>query len=221
MIRIHALLFVAVLELCVIFAALWLGWFFKARTLTRRLEVLHIHQSAPPAVAGDGAYFTAELVATRAQIDAEVSADPAVPQAPLELRAAYLELERVFAQGQRRDAVFWDQVRQQLGALLEAHAPVPAIADAIDDESSAAPPAEDGENTLEEQPQVGTQASVLEEFKNALAALLEDQHQNPEMRVHADKLIRCSRELAMCLSVLEDDNGFLREKLKAAGIRHD
>ena len=220
MLRIHALLLVTVLELCVIFAVLWLVWFFKARTLTRRLAALRMHQSAPPAVAGDGAYFTAELVATRAQIDAAASADPAVPQAPLALRAAYLELERVFAQGRQRDAAFWDQVRQQLGALLDAQAP--ATSDTTD-ESPAAPPAEDDETIgpLEDKPRVGTQASVLGEFKNALGALLADQQQNPEMRVHADKLMRSSRELAMCMSILEDDNSFLREKLKAAGLMHD
>ena len=218
MLRIHALLLVSVLELCVIFAVLWLVWFFKARTLTRRLAALRMHQSAPPAVAGDGAYFTAELVATRAQIDAGANADPAVPQAPLALRAAYLELERVFAQGQQRDAAFWDQMRQQLGALLDAQ--MPATSDATD-ESPDAPPVNNDENNepiLGDKPQVVTQAAVLGEFKNALGALLADQQQNPEMRVHADKLMRCSRELAMCMSILEDDNSFLREKLIAAGI---
>lgn len=223
MLRIHALLFVTVLELCVIFAALWLVWFFKARTLTRRITALRVHQSEPPAinvVAGDGAYFAAELLATRAQMDAEASADPTVPPTPLALRVAYLELERVFAQGQQRDPAFWNQVRQQLGALLEAY--VPAASDGIA-ENPDEPPAAGDENDgpLEDKPRLGTQASVLEEFRNALAELLADQHQNPDMRVHADRLMRCSRELAMCLSVLEDDNGYLREKLKEAGIMHD
>jgi len=228
MLRIHALIFLTVLELCVIFAVLWLVWFFKARTLTRRMTALRMQPSEPlavHAVAGDGAYFTAELVATRAQMDAEASADPAVPPTPLALRAAYLELERVFAQGQQRDAAFWDQVRQQLGALLEAYAPAASHTAASDviAENPDEPPAADDENSgpLEDKLQPGTQASVLEEFKNALAELLADQHQNPEMRVHADRLMRCSRELAMCLSVLEDDNGYLREKLKAVGIMHD
>jgi hypothetical protein len=228
MLRIHAWLFVTVLELCVIFAALWLGWFFKARTLTRRLTVLRTHRSDPPVVhaaAGDGAYFTAELVATRAQMDAEAGADPAMPPAPLAFRAEYLELERVFAQGQQRDAAFWDQLRQQLGALLEAYATATPPVTPSDDiaENPDETPAADDENDdpPEEKPQPGTQASVLEEFRNALAALLADQQQNPETREHADKLMRCSRELAMCLSVLEDDNGYLREKLKSAGIMHD
>ncbi len=228
MVHIHVLLLLTVLELCVIFAALWLGWVFKARTLTRRITALRLHQSATPdvqAATADGAYFTAELVATRAQMDAETGTDPAAPPTPLALRAAYLELERVYAQGQQRDAAFWDQMRQQLGELLEAYTPVSSSSATTDatTETPDEPPAAEDENDapLEDSPQPGTQASVLEEFRNALADLLADQQQNPEMRVHADRLMRCSRELAMCLSVLEDDNGYLREKLKDAGIMHD
>ncbi len=215
MLRIHALLFATVLELCVIFIVLWLVWFFKARTLTRRMTALRLNQGAPtavPAVTVDGAYFTEELLATRAQMEAEAGIDPAGPPTPLALRAAYLELERSFAQGQQRDAAFWDQMRHELGALLETYTPAASESITAEEESTKAP---------EDDAQPVTQASVLEEFRNALADLLTDQQQTPETRAHADRLMRCSRELAMCLSVLEDDNAFLRGKLKEAGITHE
>lgn len=224
MIRVHALVFVTLLELIVVFAALWLGWFLKARTLNRRLAALRAMPADAPTDRGESAYFSNELIATRAHIDARTKEDPDAPLTGLMLRAAYLDIERDLAQGQQRDAAFWDQARQQLGALLEAYAPAapqpatPAVADNPDETTAADA---DSVDSPDDKPPPGTQSSVLEEFRTALGELLADQQQNPEMRVHADRLMRCSRELAMCLSVLEDDNGFLREKLKEAGIRHD
>jgi hypothetical protein len=221
MIRVHALVFVTLLELIVVFAALWLVWFFKVRTLNRRLAALRSTSSDEQAGHGEGAYFAKELVATRAQIDILAKDGPDVPLTGLTLRAAYLDLEREFAQGRQRDAAFWTNVQERVDALRIA--PAPATSDAADD-SPDAPPINNDENNepiLEDKPRAVTQAAVLEEFKNALGALLADQQQNPEMRVHADKLMRCSRELAMCMSILEDDNSFLREKLIAAGILQD
>lgn len=226
MIRVHALVFVTLLELIVVFAALWLGWFLKARTLNRRLAALRAMPADAPADRGESAYFSNELIATRAHIDARTQEDPDAPLTGLMLRAAYLDIERDLAQGQQRDAAFWDRTLLQLGALLEAYAPaasqpdIPAVAENTDETAAADADSMDSPSPDDQAPP-GTQASVLEEFRNALAELLADQQQNPEMRVHADRLMRCSRELAMCLSVLEDDNGFLREKLKEAGIRHD
>ncbi len=221
MIRVHALVFVTLLELIVVFAALWLVWFFKVRTLNRRLAALRSTSSDEQAGHGEGAYFAKELVATRAQIDILAKDGPDVPLTGLTLRAAYLDLERELAQGRQRDAAFWTSVQERVDALRIAHAP--ATSDATDDNPDAPPINNDEHNEpiLEDKPRAVTQAAVLEEFKNALGALLADQQQNPEMRVHADKLMRCSRELAMCMSILEDDNSFLREKLIAAGISQD
>jgi hypothetical protein len=221
MIRVHALVFVTLLELIVVFAALWLVWFFKVRTLNRRLAALRSTSSDEQAGHGEGAYFAKELVATRAQIDILAKDGPDVPLTGLTLRAAYLDLERELAQGRQRDAAFWTSVQERVDALRIAHAP--ATSDATDDSPDALPINNDENNEpiLEDKPRAVTQAAVLEEFKNALGALLADQQQNPEMRVHADKLMRCSRELAMCMSILEDDNSFLREKLIAAGISQD
>jgi hypothetical protein len=225
MIHVHVLVFISLLEMVVVFAALWLVWFFKVRTLNRRQEALRSASSDEPSAHGDGAYFVKELVATRAQIDIFAKDGPDVPLTALKLRAAYLDIEREFAQGQQRDVAFWDQMRQQLSALLEEYAPATsqittsdAIAENLDEPSTAD---DENDGSPDDKPQPGTQASVLEEFRNALGALLADQQQNPDMRVHADRLMRCSRELAMCLSVLEDDNGYLREKLKSAGIMHE
>ncbi len=219
MIRVHALVFVTLLELVVVFAALWLVWFFKVRTLNRRLAALRSAPSDEQAAHGEGAYFAKEIVATRAQIDMLAKDGPDVPLTGLRLRVDYLGLEREFAQGRQRDGEFWIRVQEQVDALRLAHAP-PAPLDSVATGSAAQPAEGDEADELQEDQQpVATRASVLEEFMTALAALLADQQQqSPEMRIHADRLMRCSRELAMCMSILEDDNTFLRDKIKEAGI---
>lgn len=216
MIRVHALVFVTLLELLVVFAALWLLWFFKARTLNRRLAALHAMPADEPAGQSEGAYFTKELVATRAQIDMLAKDGPDVPLSGLLLRAAYLDLEREFAQGRQRDATFWTDVQERINALRIAHAPPAPASDQVGEQA-------DGDGSAGDDPQrvkhlLDAQVSTINELKEALAALLGQHGHGAEMIEQVDKLGRTNREMALCVSILEDDNNFLRDKLKAAGI---
>jgi hypothetical protein len=221
MIRIHAFVFVALLELLVVFVALWLLWFFKARTLNRRLAALRSTAADEP-VDHEAAYFAKQLAATRAQIDLLAKGGPDVPLSGLRLRLDYLNLEHDFAQNRQRDAEFWIGVQERIDALRIAHAPSAPADTVAASVASQAAEGDEADDPQKDPPTAATRASVIEEFRTALAALLADQQQqSPEMLVHADRLMRCSRELAMCMSILEDDNTFLREQLKAAVVTHD
>ncbi len=169
-----------------------------------------------PAGHGEGAYFTKELVATRAQIDILAKDGPDVPLAGLLLRAAYLDLERDFAQGRQHDPAFWTNVQERVDALRIAHAPPAPVADPAGEQAVGGD--REGNDSQSAKNLIDAQVSTINELKEALAALLGEHGHGAEMIDQVDKLGRTNREMALCVSILEDDNSFLRDKLKQAGI---
>jgi hypothetical protein len=220
MIHVHALVFITLLELVVVFAALWLVWFFKVRTLMRRQEVLRSTSSDEQAAHGDGAYFVKELVATRAQIDILAKDGPDVPLTGLKLRAAYLDIEREFAQGQQRDVAFWTNVQERVDAIRIEHAPVlppsaPATYQVIEQVDADATEAGDPQTVKH---LIDTQVSTITELKEALSGVLGQNPRGAEIIAKVEKLGRTNREMSLCVLILEGDNSFLRDKLKEAGV---
>lgn len=238
MIRINVMLFLAVLELAAVFIGLWLWWFFKSRKQTQQIAVLQAQtkpESASATVSATeaydaGSYIIQELGTTHTQLGVQSETAPELSTVPLTLRAAYLDLEREFAQGQERDAEFWDLARERLAALLEEFAPAaaPAVPEdemlAVPEEELLAAPGAPAIDTVDSQhvkQLMDKQASTITELKDALTAMVGDQENGPEVIEKVDKLGRASRELAMCVSILEEDNNSLRERLLKAGIIAD
>jgi len=232
MIRIHVLLLLAVLEVAAVFVGLWLWWFFKSRKQAQQIATMGpqtMLEAAPDAES----YIMQELATTHEQMGVQSDTTPELSTAPLTLRAAYLDLEREFAQGQERDSEFWEGARQRLAALLEEFTPAAPVAEvsAEPDEdifaepggtASAAPEATGEVNEAQRVKQLmESQVSTITELKDVLAAMVGAQERGPEVIEKVDKLGRASRELAMCVSILEDDNNHLRDRLTKAGILVD
>lgn len=216
MVHIHALLLMGLLELIVVFAALWVVWFVKCRALRRQLGALQNNTAAPALEHGHGAatYLSEEFIATRAYLDTRAENEDAAPSTALTLRAAYLEIERDIANRSARDAAFWTTLEARLATL-----PLPETAPSVSAPSTPAADDEDaGDDPQRFQRLIDAQVSTIGDLKEALAALLGEGEAGTDMLAQVDKLGRTNREMAMCVSILEDDNSFLREKLKKAGV---
>jgi hypothetical protein len=215
MVHIHVLLLMSLLELLVVFAALWVVWFVKLRALRRHMTG-RSSVAAPPEIGhGAATYLSEEFIATRAYLDTGADDEDAAPSAALVLRAAYLEVEREFAEHGLRDAAFWDALEARLGVL-----PLPSATPASAPETT--PALIDTEDASDDpqrfQRLIDAQVSTIGDLKEALAALLGEGEAGTDMLTQVDKLGRTNREMAMCVSILEDDNNFLRDKLKKAGV---
>jgi len=233
MIHIHVMLFLATLEVAVVFVILWVWWFFKSRKQTQQIAVLQSQmqtQTQPGAAPDAGDYIVQELGATHTQLGVQSETAPELSTVPLTLRAAYLDLEREFTQSQERDTEFWEGAREKLTALLEEFTPTtaPAVAPAVAEEEMLAVPVADASGSAVDvvdaqhvRQLMDKQAYTISELKDALTLMVGDQENGPEVIERVDKLGRASRELAMCVSILEDDNNLLRERLLKAGIIAD
>lgn len=216
MLHIHALIFFTVLELLVVFAVLWAVWFFKARKLARQLGAAKARLTAPQTEANAAAYFAAELQATQAQLDAQRETDPQISAVALSLRSAYLSLERELAQGKQRDADFWQRAQQEISALLTAHSPtVESLANAG---VALVEPADEAESARVKQ-LFDAQIATISELKEALAAMMAEHPEGEALLGQLDAIGRANREMSMCVSILEDDNAFLRGQISA--LVHD
>lgn len=233
MITINVMLFLAMLESAVVFLILWLWWFFKNRKLER--QIVALQAQTKPELSSESApdaqdYIIQELGTTHAQLGVQSETSPELSTAPLTLRAAYLDLEREFAQSQERDSEFWEGARERLTVLLEEFtppAPAPVAAEPAEsiNELFAEPDDEvsDDAGTQEHEPQrvkqlIETHVTTITELKDVIEAMVGGQERGPEVVDRVEKLGRASRELAMCVSILEDDNNMLRDRLTKAGI---
>ena len=232
--HINVMLFLAVLELAVVFMVMWVWWFLKSRKQAQQIAALQ--SVAKPADTPDATpaaptterddYILQELAATHTQLGVQSEAAPELSTIPLTLRAAYLDLEREFAQSQERDPDFWENARERLAALIEEFAPATAPAVPEDEmlvapETDASGAAVDVVDAQHVKKLVDKQASTITELKDALTLMVGDQENGPEIIERVDKLGRATRELSMCVAILEDDNNLLRERLLSAGIIAD
>lgn len=213
MIHLPALVFLTVLELLVVFAALWLVWFFKSRKLARQLAATQTRLAKPQTEANAAAYFAAELQSTQAQIDRQAEGDPQALTA-LALRSAYLDVERELAQGQLRDPAFWSRAQDRITALL-AQQPAVASESAVASGDEVVYQQNDEEDSVRVKLLFDAQIATINELKEALAALAGDNAEGQSMLAQLDKISRTNREMSMCVSILEDDNTFLREQISA------
>lgn len=217
MVHIPALLLMGLLELIVVFVALWVVWFVKWRALRRQVAALQDNNAAPVPENDQraAAYLSEEFIATRAYLDACAEDEDAAPSPALTLRAAYLDIERDIADHGARDTVFWKSLETRLGRLSVSDAAPSAAAQATlvasDDEDISNDP-------QRVQRLIDAQVSTISDLKEALAAMVSENAAGTDMLAQVDKLGRTNREMAMCVSILEDDNSFLREKLKRAGV---
>lgn len=218
MLHIHALIFFTVLELLLVFALLWIMWFYKARRLTRQLETAETRLTEPRTEANAAAYFAAELQATEARLDHQRDMDSHADTTALALRAAYLSLERELAQGQQRDEDFWQRAQHGSAALLAARtSPPPAEPEPEEPAPAAANPADAVEAARVKQ-LFDAQIATISELKEALASMMAEHPEWQTLLGQLDTISRTNREMSLCVSILEDDNAFLRGQLDA--IQH-
>lgn len=199
MVQIHAFVFLLILQALLVVGGLAAYWFYKSRRPAA---------DAPPATAAAtttppdlSAYLTAELKVCETQRAATKQEADALDW--LGLRIAWLRLEQTWISKKDRDAAFWQEVEQQVRALVPPAAPVVAV-----NSADRAEPV-DVTRLIKEQDQ--TIGVLLEQIIHDVT----DVEKQKQLVTRIEQLARTNRELSFCVAILDDENKFLRDQVKA------
>jgi hypothetical protein len=207
MITINLVVFLLVLQvllLAVLLAALAV---VKVRRLSARL-------AARRALPDAALYLATELQRTRERLDdmggAPAGAAPNSNTASrLALRAELLQLEVEWSGQAQHDAEDWGRLDARLHDLLALEAAAAP--------SAAEPPAATPADTKE----VDTKRLfdehhvTIEYLKAGIATAVSNPDTSESLQAQLDNLGRTARELTFCVTILEDENQFLRDQVRA------
>ena len=218
MVKISLVVFLLVLQLLLVSVLLAVFAMLKVRKLSTRLAAKRAAPAQPPTQATGASndvthYLATELQRTRGRLEGLGGATPgagasASAAGRLALRAELLQMEAEWAGQTEHDAAAWSRLDQRLQGLLaqDAAAPMPPA-------PSAAPAG--GSDVVETKGLFDEQHATIEQLKADIAAAVSSSDATESLQAKLDKLGRTARELTFCVSILEDENQFLRDQVQA------
>ncbi len=219
MIKISLVVFLLVLQALLVSVLLAGFALLKVRKLSARLAAKRASpapSSEPAASASSDAahYLATELQRTRGRLDSLGGATAgagasASATGRLALRAELLQMEAEWAGLTEYDDAAWNKLDARLHMLLVQDAAAPASPAAPPSAQSAVRDEVDTKHLFDEQ------HATLELLKAGIASAVSDPDTTESLQAQLDKLGRTARELTFCVSILEDENLFLRDQVRA------
>ena len=217
MIRVHAATFVVLLELLLmtIGAGVYLYFWGHRQNVKTATEKAHASAENNPDA---GQYLLTEEKLTRNRHAVITSAtnlddhDVAVGDA-LALRADFLQMEHELNAFEERDDAFWQSFDTRMRVVLDTHAPpktepvletVPLLSKSSEAKN------EDAEQLKE---LVGAQIDTIKNLRWRLTEAISDDLKRQELEHHLDHIERANKEMASCVSILENENEFLHKQI--------
>lgn len=218
MVKISLVVFLLVLQLLLVAVLLAVFALFKIRQLSARLA----RQRAAPgassvSIAGESKdiaqYLAVELQRARGRLENQGGATPgagasASSAGRLALRVELLQIEEEWARHAEHDDAAWSELDERLRRLLAQDAVAPL---------SPAPSSATagGSDVIETKVLFDEQHMTIEQLKADIAATGANPEATKLLQAKLDKLGRTARELTFCVSILEDENLFLRDQVQA------
>ena len=217
MIRVHAATLLVLLELLLMSIAAGVYLYFRGR----RQKVNNAADGTKASAEKNpdaGQYLLTEEKLTRNRHAVITSAtklddhDVAVGAA-LALRADYLQMEYELNALEERDDAFWQSFDERMRALLNTHIP-PKIETALE-AVPLLPKTSEAKNADAEQLKelVGAQVDTIKNLRWRLTEAIGDDLKRQELEQHLNHIERTNKEMASCVSILEDENEFLRKQI--------
>lgn len=220
MIRVHAAVFLVLLQLLLmsIGAGVYLYFWGRRQKINNSVDVPKVGVEKNPDA---GQYLFTEEKLTRNRHSVVTSAatlgdHEVAAGASLALRADFLQMEHDLNKLEDRDDAFWQSFEERMRALIDRHIPqkpatVLEAAPLLPGNSSEAVN-EDAEQLKE---LVGAQVDTIKTLRKRLSEVIDDDVKRQEFEEHVNHIERTNKEMAGCVTVLEDENEFLREQIAA------
>lgn len=220
MIRVHAAVFLVLLQLLLmsIGAGVYLYFWGRRQKINNSVDVPKVGVEKNPDA---GQYLFTEEKLTRNRHSVVTSAPTlgdheVAAGASLALRADFLQMEHDLNKLEDRDDAFWQSFEERMRALIDRHIPqkpatVLEAAPLLPGNSSEAVN-EDAEQLKE---LVGAQVDTIKTLRKRLSEVIDDDVKRQEFEEHVNHIERTNKEMAGCVTVLEDENEFLREQIAA------
>jgi len=213
MIRVHAATLLVLLELLLmsIGAGIYLYFWGRRQKVNNAIEVSKTSAEKNPDA---GQYLLTEEKLTRSRHAVVTSAtnlddhDVAVGAA-LALRADYLQMEHELNALEERDDAFWQSFDERMRALLDTHTLQKTVTVPLLPKGSEAKN-KDAEQLKE---LVGAQVDTIKNLRWRLTEAIGDDLKRQELEKHIDHIEHTNKEMASCVSILEDENEFLRNQI--------
>ena len=208
MIKISLVVFLLVLQALLVFILLAVFALFRVRRLTARLAANRRPVPPPPIAEApkDAAqYLATELQRTRQRLESlggSTGADSS-STGRLTLRAELLQMEAEWAGLPEHNDEAWNRMDARMQALLTRAATA----------SSANPAAKKNEAATKQL--LDEQLAAIEGLKAAMATAASHPEAGLILQTQFEQLSRTARELTFCVTILEDENQFLRDQVRA------
>lgn len=218
MVKISLVVFLLVLQLLLVAVVLAVFALLKVRRLSARLAALRVAPVPSPIPAtGEpkdiAQYLAVELQRTRGRLDNQGGVTPgagasASTAGRLALRVELLQIEEEWSSQTEHDDAAWSELDERLRRLLAQDAAAP---------KSPAPSSATvgGSDVVETKGLFDEQHMTIEQLKADIAAAVSSSDATESLQAKLDKLGRTARELTFCVSILEDENQFLRDQVRA------
>ena len=218
MVKISLVVFLLVLQVLLVSVLLAVFALLKVRKLSTRLAAKRAPPAQPPTQATGAPndvthYLATELQRTRGRLEglggAALGAGASASIAGrLALRVELLQMEAEWAGQTGHDDAAWNGLDERLRGLLARDAVAPM---------SPAPSAASagGSDVVETKSLFDEQHTTIEQLKADIAAAVTNSEVTESLQAKLDKLGRTARELTFCVSILEDENQFLRDQVQA------
>ena len=217
MIRVHAATLLVLLELLLmsIGAGVYLYFWGRRQKVNNATEGAKANGEKNPDA---GQYLLTEGKLTRSRHAVITSAanldyHNLAVGAALALRADFLQLEYELNALEERDDAFWQSFDERMRALLNTHVP-PKTETALE-AVTLLPKTSKAKNEDAEQLKelVGAQVDTIKNLRWRLTEAIGDDLKRQELEEHLDHIERTNKEMASCVSILENENEFLREQI--------
>jgi len=213
MIRVHAATLLVLLELLLmsIGAGVYLYFWGRRQKVNNSIEVSNASAEKNPDA---GQYLLTEEKLTRSRHAVITSATnlddhDVATGAALALRADYLQMEYGLNELEERDEAFWQSFDERMRALLDTHTRQKTVTLPLLAKGSEAKN-KDAEQLKE---LVGAQVDTIKNLRWRLTEAIGDDLKRQELEGHIDHIEHTNKEMAGCVSILEDENEFLRNQI--------
>ncbi len=217
MIRVHAATLLVLLELLLmtIGAGVYLYFWGRRQKVKTATEGAHASAEKNPDA---GQYLLTEEKLTRnrhAVITSATNLDDheVAVGAALALRADFLQMEYELNALEERDDAFWRSFDNRMRALLDTHTP-PKTEPALE-AVPLLPKSSEAKNADAEQLKelVGAQVDTIKNLRWRLTEAISEDLKRQELEQHLDHIEHTNKEMASCVSILENENEFLRNQI--------
>jgi hypothetical protein len=210
MIKISLVVFLLVLQALLVSVLLAVFALLRVRKLSTRLAARRVPAPPPAAEAPNDAahYLATELQRTRGRLEGLGGSPTGANSSTtgrLALRAELLQMEAEWAGLPEQDDEAWNRLDTRMQALLARAT------------AASGPPA----NPAAEKNEVATkqlldeQLVAIENLKAAMVTAASHPEAGLILQTQFEQLGRTARELTFCVAILEDENQFLRDQVRA------